>query len=48
MITGLDEYELALESGQYLKRDCYSQLVLWKESRARNHVACFLKGARSR
>lgn len=46
MITELDEYELALESGQYLKRDCYSQLVSWKENRARNHVACFLKGAR--
>ena len=42
----LDEYQLALENGHYLKRDCYSKLLYWKENRARNHVACFLKGAR--
>ena len=46
MITDLDEYELALESGFYLERDCYSKLLSWKMSRARKHVACFLKGAR--
>ncbi len=46
MITELDEYELALESGFYLERDCYSKLLSWKANRARKHVACFLKGAR--
>ncbi len=42
----LDEYELALNEGVYLKRDCYSELLSWKENRARKHIACFLKGAR--
>lgn len=42
----LDEYELAVRSGRYLKRDCYAQLLHWKKERARQHVACFLKGAR--
>lgn len=46
MVTSLDEYELAIESGFYLKRDCYSSLLSWKTNRARKHVACFLKGAR--
>lgn len=41
-----DEYELALENGIYLKRDCYNKLLEWKNNRARKHVACFLKGAR--
>ena len=42
----LDEYELAVKSGFYLERDCYSKLLSWKNSRARKRVACFLKGAR--
>lgn len=46
MITPLDEYEVALESGLYLERDCYSSLLFWKNNRARKHVACFLRGAR--
>ena len=46
MVTNLDEYELAMESGFYLGRDCYSSLLSWKTNRARKHVACFLKGAR--
>ena len=46
MKTELDEYELALENGFYLQRDCYEDLLNWKNNRARKHVACFLKGAR--
>lgn len=46
MSKELDEYELALESGLYLKRDCYLKLLNWKNNRARKNVACFLKGAR--
>ena len=46
MITQLDEYQLALENGFYLERDCYESLLSWKKNRARKHVACFLKGAR--
>lgn len=46
MKNELDEYELALQSGLYLHRDCYEELLAWKNKRARNHVACFLKGAR--
>ena len=42
----LDDYELAVKSGCYLERDCYAELLRWKKERARDHVACFLKGAR--
>ena len=46
MARELDDYELALQSGCYLNRDSYTKLLSWKQERARNHVACFLKGAR--
>ena len=42
----LDEYELARLSGCYLQREVYGQLVKWKKEKARDHVACFLRGAR--
>lgn len=42
----LDEYEIAMQSGCYLQRDVYEKLSRWKKERARNHVACFLRGAR--
>ncbi len=41
-----DEYELAVEKGCYIERDCYSKLVDWKERKARNHKALFIRGAR--
>lgn len=42
----LDEYEIAMQSGCYLQRETYARLVRWKSERARNRVACFLRGAR--
>ena len=32
MKTELDEYELALENGFYLQRDCYEDLLNWKNN----------------
>ncbi|MCQ2742978.1 MAG: AAA family ATPase [Bacilli bacterium] len=46
MTKRLDDYEVALASGLYLRRQCYKELLEWKNTRARDHVACFLKGAR--
>lgn len=42
----LDDYELAVASGLYLEREAYAALLDWKKKRARDHVACFLKGPR--
>ena len=41
-----DEYELAIEKGCYIERDCYSKLLDWKNRKARNHNALFIRGAR--
>ena len=41
-----DEYEIALEKGNYIERECYSKLLDWKNRKARNHNALFLRGAR--
>lgn len=41
-----DEYEIALESGAFIERDCYSKLLDWKKKKARNHNALFIRGAR--
>ena len=41
-----DEYELAIEKGCYIERDCYSKLIDWKKRKARNHNALFIRGAR--
>ena len=41
-----DEYELAIEKGCYIERDCYSKLLDWKKRKARNHNALFIRGAR--
>ena len=41
-----DEYQLALEKGCYIERDCYSKLLDWKSRKARNHNALFIRGAR--
>ena len=41
-----DEYELAIKKGCYIERDCYSKLLDWKNRKARNHNALFLRGAR--
>ncbi len=47
MIDGYkDEYELAVEKGCYIERDCYSKLLDWKKRKARNHKALFIRGAR--
>ena len=37
-----DEYELAIEKGCYIERDCYSKLLDWKNRKARNHNALFI------
>lgn len=42
----LDEYEQAIATGAYIQRSAYQRLLAWKKERARNHVACFLRGAR--
>lgn len=41
-----DKYELAIEKGCYIERNCYSQLLDWKNKKARNHNALFIRGAR--
>ena len=41
-----DEYEIAIEKGCYIERDCYSKLLDWKKRKARNHNALFIRGAR--
>ena len=41
-----DEYELAIEKGCYIERDCYLKLLDWKNRKARNHNALFIRGAR--
>lgn len=41
-----DEYELAIEKGCYIERDCYSKLLDWKNRKARDHNALFIRGAR--
>ena len=41
-----DDYELAIEKGCYIERDCYSKLLDWKKRKARNHNALFIRGAR--
>ncbi len=41
-----DEYELAIEKGSYIERDCYAKLLDWKQRKARNHNALFIRGAR--
>ena len=41
-----DEYEIALEKGCYIERDCYTKLLEWKNNKARYHNALFLRGAR--
>ena len=41
-----DEYEIAIENGCYIERDCYSKLLDWKERKARHHNALFIRGAR--
>ena len=41
-----DEYELAIEKGCYIERDCYSKLLDWKNRKARNHNALFIRWAR--
>lgn len=41
-----DEYELAIEKGCYINRDCYFKLLDWKNRKARNHNALFIRGAR--
>lgn len=47
MVTILkDDYELALEKGCYIERDCYAKILDWKNRKARNHNALFLRGAR--
>ena len=41
-----DEYELAIEKGCYIERDCYSELLDWEKKKARNHNAFFIRGTR--
>lgn len=41
-----DEYEIAVENGAYIERDIYSKLLDWKNNKARNHNALFVRGAR--
>ena len=41
-----DEYELAIDKGCYIERDCYLKLLDWKNRKARNHNALFIRGAR--
>lgn len=41
-----DEYELALQYGEYIHRDVYAKLLKWKEEDAGNHKCLFLCGAR--
>ena len=41
-----DEYEIALEKGCYIERECYSRLLDWKKRKSRDHNALFLRGAR--
>ena len=42
----LDEYEIALQYGNYIERDVYSKLLKWKKEDAREHKCLFLRGAR--
>lgn len=42
----LDEYELALQYGEYIERDVYQKLLKWKAEDARQHKCLFLRGAR--
>lgn len=46
MNTPMDEYEIALEYGHYIKRDVYAKLLKWKEEDARERKCLFLRGAR--
>ena len=41
-----DEYELALQYGEYIERDAYDKLLKWKAEDAREHKCLFLRGAR--
>lgn len=42
----MDEYEIALEYGHYIKRDVYAKLLKWKKEDARERKCLFLRGAR--
>ena len=42
----LDEYEIALQYGEYIERDVYLSMLKWKEEDAREHKCLFLRGAR--
>lgn len=45
-MSGLDEYEIAIEYGHYVSRDVYAKLKQWKDHDAREHKCLFLRGAR--
>ena len=42
----LDIYEELVSKGEYVERDVYQKLVLWKKESAREHIGLFLKGSR--
>ncbi len=45
-MENLDEYEIALQYGDYIERDVYLKLLKWKKEDAREHKCLFLRGAR--